>query len=85
MKKATSKIRKPNGAKPIVSRRSDIPCKIAFEQYYHDNSGVMYAVRWDETKRNVELESFDKIDFPVEEIDWLILCLQKIKAVRNGG
>jgi len=62
------------------------PTKIAYEEFYSDNSGVEFAVRFDATQTAndgsqgiIEIEHINKIDFPVSKIDWLIYCLQRIK------
>lgn len=55
------------------------PTKIAFEKQYSDNSGVEYGVRLNATE--IELESINTINFPIEELDWLIEALMNIKAV----
>lgn len=52
---------------------------IAFERRYSDDSGVQFGVRL-LGRKQLEFECVGKIDFPVEELDWLIACLQKIKA-----
>lgn len=55
---------------------------IAFEKRYSDGSGVRFAVRYDSTKEMAEIE-FDSVDaavdFPVDQLDWLIRCLVRIK------
>ena len=53
------------------------PTALAFERCYTDDSGVEYAVRYKHGK--VEMEAVDLVRFPVEEIPWLIACLQKIQ------
>lgn len=52
--------------------------KIAFEKRYRDDSGVEFAVRMD--GEELELESIDKVSFPISELDWLIDALVRIKA-----
>lgn len=52
--------------------------KMAFEKRYSDDSGVQIGVRLDGDK--IEFEAVDKISFPVEELDWLISALTRIKA-----
>lgn len=58
------------------------PTHIAFERNYADSSGVEFAVRY--SPSGVEFEHIDKVEFPPEELDWLIACLQQIKEQRNG-
>lgn len=61
------------------------PTKIAFETRYSDDSGVEFAVRYDESRLHykgspaIEFESIGTVDFPLSHIDWLIECLTKIK------
>ncbi len=50
---------------------------IAFEKRYSDDSGVEFAVRLNVS--NIEFESVNGISFPVEELDWLIASLQRIR------
>ena len=66
---------------------SPVPTKIAFEKNYSDGSGVEYAVRLDTTKTNMvdggpvlEFEHVGSVEFPINELDWLIDCLMRIKA-----
>lgn len=66
---------------------STTPAKIAWEKNYSDGSGVEYAVRLDTTKSNmvnggpvVEFEHVGSVEFPINEIDWLIACLMRIRA-----
>lgn len=54
---------------------------IAFERRYVDDSGVEFAVRL--VNREIELEAVNKINFPEEEIDWLINCLYRVKDEIN--
>lgn len=54
------------------------PTSMSFEQRYSDDSGVEYAVRLHNNE--IEFESIGCIRFPLEEIVWLIECLQVIKA-----
>lgn len=51
---------------------------IAFEQRYSDGSGVEFSVRL--ADREIEFEHINEVCFPIEEIDWLIDALQRIKA-----
>lgn len=60
--------------------------KKAFEQMYNDNSGVEYAVRLDMTDGDIgdiEFESCDKVQFPIDQIDWLISCLENLRKEIN--
>jgi hypothetical protein len=52
-----------------------------FEQRYDDGSGVQYAVRLvdDGTDTEIEFESVDGIRYPIEQLDWLIACLVRIR------
>jgi hypothetical protein len=66
---------------------SPAPARIAWEKNYSDGSGVEYAVRLDTTKINmvdggpvVEFEHVGSVEFPINELDWLIACLMRIKA-----
>ena len=53
------------------------PSVIKFEQWYLDNSGVQFGVS---VKNNeITFKHCGEIDFPIEELDWLIECLQYIK------
>ena len=60
--------------------------KMAWEEKYSDDSGVAFAVRFDAAESTneglgaIEFECVDKASFPLTKIDWLIDCLQKIKA-----
>lgn len=60
------------------------PNRIAYELDYLDGSGIEHAVRFGRLHREgepvIQFESVDKVDFPVEKLDWLIACLTKIKA-----
>jgi len=51
---------------------------IGFERRYSDDSGVEFGVYLG--SREITLSHISNVDFPVEEIDWLISCLQKIKS-----
>lgn len=52
--------------------------KIAFEKRYLDDSGVQFRVRLNNS--NVEFEAECGITvFPVEELDWLITALSRIR------
>lgn len=52
--------------------------KMAFEKRYSDDSGVQFGVRLDGGE--IEFEAVNKSFFPVEELDWLIAALARIKA-----
>jgi hypothetical protein len=59
---------------------------IAFERLYSDVSGVEFAVRYEaHPVAEVAFECIDSVRFPAEEIDWLIQCLQRIKAEHDAG
>jgi hypothetical protein len=53
------------------------PSVIRFEQHYHDNSGVQFGVAL--RHNEITFKHCGEVDFPVEELDWLIGCLQYIK------
>jgi hypothetical protein len=60
--------------------------QIAFERRYLDDSGTEFAVRYAaRPDARVEFEHVGKVDFPVEELDWLIACLQRIRAEVSDG
>ena len=52
--------------------------KLAFEQRYSDDSGVMFGVRLNGNEIEFEANSGAITCFPVEEIDWLIRALSRI-------
>lgn len=62
--------------------------KMAWEKRYSDDSGIEFAIRFNAKQTAIsngaegviEFESIDLVTFPMGEIDWLIDCLQKIKA-----
>jgi hypothetical protein len=42
---------------------------------------VEFAVRFtSEPSAQIEFEHINTVDFPIEELDWLIACLQRIRA-----
>lgn len=58
--------------------------KLAFEKYYHDDSGVRAAVRYDSTVEEGKIEMMSVSEdwtasFPVSDLDWLLGCLQRIR------
>lgn len=55
--------------------------KICFLKKYSDDSGVQFAVRFesDKSEREILFEHCNIVDFPLEQLDWLIECLQRIK------
>ncbi len=57
------------------------PTSMSFERRYADDSGVEFAVRLghDSSGRNIGFEHIHAVEFPVDELDWLIACLLKIK------
>ncbi|MDB5975116.1 MAG: hypothetical protein JWR07_1876 [Nevskia sp.] len=55
---------------------------ISFERRYSDDSGVEFGVSLGAA--GITFESIHLVSFPVEEIDWLIQCLQRIKAELGG-
>lgn len=54
------------------------PSVIGFERRYSDDSGVEFAVKYQDGE--VYFVSVNDVHFPVAELDWLIACLQKIKT-----
>jgi len=54
--------------------------KIAYEKRYSDDSGVEFSVAYDATQSEpIRLEHINAIEFPIEQLDWLIETLQDIK------
>ena len=55
---------------------------MAFTVMYPDNSGIQYAVRYDDRKElhEIEFDSIDTVEFPIDRLDWLIDALTEIKA-----
>lgn len=51
--------------------------KIAFEKRYSDDSGVSAAVRLDGGV--IEFEAVNKVTFELDQLDWLIAALDRIK------
>ena len=69
-------------AKELSTMRAS---KIAFEQRYSDNGEIQYAVRLVDSKsydgdQFIEFESVDTVRFPVEEIDWLLEAILRIRS-----
>lgn len=66
---------------------------MSFEQTYLDGSGIEFAVRMKVRRfhgerggeRLVEFEHCGTVDFPVDQLDWLIGCLERIKAEVSDG
>lgn len=62
--------------------------KMAFEETYLSEESIEFAVRFDYLATDtgadhdgvIEFEHIDKVQFPIGKIDWLIDCLQQIKA-----
>jgi hypothetical protein len=56
--------------------------KIAFERRYSDDSGVEFGVSYstEPWPGQIQFECVGKVQFPVQELDWLIACLQRIRA-----
>jgi len=69
--------------------------KLSYLQMHDDNSGIEYGVEYtversfgDTSERGlVDLICIDKITIPIEELEWFISCLQKIKEnhEKKGG
>ena len=58
---------------------SIVPSKIAFEQRYSDTSGEELAVRLSGSE--IEFESINMVNFPIEELPWIIECLEAIRSL----
>lgn len=58
-----------------------ITTSMAFEQQYSDGSGVEFAVRYNGKKLlgEIEIEHVNTIDLPLDQLDWLIAGLQRIR------
>lgn len=54
---------------------------MAFKIMYPENSGVEYAINYDEFKTDgeIEIKSVDTVTFPIDKLDWMINALQEIK------
>jgi len=66
------------------------PNKAEWSKNYADDSGIEFAVRFDLDKIGndgssgiVEFETVSCISFPLTQLDWLIDCLQQLKALTN--
>ena len=57
------------------------PTLIGFEKKYLDGSGVEYSVQYDASRvfDEIELRRIHTIGFPLDQLDWLIECLQSIR------
>jgi hypothetical protein len=51
---------------------------MSIERRYSDDSGVEFGVS--ANAKDITFERISKVDFPLEELDWLIACLVEIKA-----
>lgn len=60
-----------------------VPTKIAFEQRYSDDSGVEFAVRFDSVRGEIQFEAVNQVEFPADELDWIIEALEAIRLIRN--
>ncbi|PXX60730.1 hypothetical protein SAMN05660489_04345 [Pseudomonas sp. LAMO17WK12:I10] len=58
------------------------PTAIYFEVWYDDKSGVEFGVSCDKQRESEEIRfhHIDHASFPIERLDWLIQCLEKIRA-----
>lgn len=57
------------------------PTQLTFDQRYSDNSAVEFAVHYKTYPvAEIDFEHFNSVSFPIEELDWLIACLQHIKS-----
>jgi hypothetical protein len=56
--------------------------KLAFERRYSDDSGVEFGVSYsaEPYPGQIEFECIGKVQFPLQELDWLIACLQRIRT-----
>jgi hypothetical protein len=59
------------------------PTSIGFEKRYSDDSGVEFAVRF--ANGRIEFESLNAIEFPPQQLDWLIECLMNIRALTSDS
>ena len=55
-----------------------VPTMIGFEQRYSDDSGVEFGVRLIDGA--VQFEAVNKVDYPLEQLPWLLSCLTAIAA-----
>lgn len=57
------------------------PTSMGFEKNYLDDSGVEYAVRYNgaEVIDQIEIERVSTVQFPVDQLEWVIACLQRIR------
>lgn len=58
------------------------PTLIGFERMYSDGSGVEYGVTYDARRgygNEIEIKRVNEIDWPADEIDWLISALTEIR------
>lgn len=53
---------------------------LSFEKRYSDDSGIEYGVRLDGDY--FELEAVNIVRYPIEQLDWVIAALQRIRAER---
>ena len=51
--------------------------KLGFEKKYLDDSGVEFGVYLNYD--TITIESIDSVDIPVEQVDWMLGCLNRIK------
>lgn len=64
-----------------------IPTEISFEEQYSDDSGVEYAVYYEENKGNPRISLLSQsaeTSFGFDKIDWFIERLQRIKEEIKG-
>jgi hypothetical protein len=54
--------------------------ELAIERRYADDSGVEYGVRYDARSGTVTFHHIHDVDFPVDEIGWLIDALYRVKS-----
>lgn len=61
---------------------------ISFEKRCSDDSGVEFGVRLKPDRHGIqiiEFESINTIDFPLDQLDWLIESLERIRAESSEG
>lgn len=63
------------------------PTLIGFERMYSDNSGVEFGITYDARRgygHEIEIKRIGEIDWPADEIDWLISALTEIRRTIGG-
>jgi len=57
------------------------PMMVNFSLPYSDGSGERLNVLYDSRKKEIEIESIDKISIAKEDLEWLIDVLQDVKRL----